>query len=40
MFIGNVRTIKTGFKKAFIIPSTRAVIKAEVKFAKWIPGSK
>jgi hypothetical protein len=29
--IGNVKITRTGFKKAFIIPKTRATTRAEVK---------
>jgi hypothetical protein len=31
IFIGSVRIIKTGFRKAFIIPKTKATTKAAVK---------
>ena len=36
--IGRVKISRTGFKKAFIIPKTKATTKAVIKFATWTPG--
>lgn len=40
ILIGRVRSRKSGFKTAFIIPKTRAVTRAVVKLATWIPGNR
>lgn len=40
ILIGRVRSIKTGFSVALIIPSTNAIRNAVTKFFTWTPGNK
>ncbi len=39
IFIGKVKIKRMGFKKAFIMPNTKATTKATVKFVTCTPGT-